>query len=239
MDKMITAEAVTVKAVTVETMDLIYIKDSIIKAAQWGFIRPKLGKDLFDRIANDARNFKRWSADATFASGDYVVHRYQDQYDVLTYDYFYNNNGQNTGEPQNATADFTPTQYYANIPFQQLNANGLEDALSWYVLAEALPNMQYKTGGHGIMTDAPEFQEAAALKRQIDNCYGKGDMFMAQAIDYICDNASDFTDYCPELKTGSNRAGIVTYYSDKQLDKHTYNLDSPNYRDYYNCKTCD
>ena len=225
MANLITREAIKVKSATIQTMDLTYFKDTHILAAQLNFLKPKIGKDLYNVLLNQSRQYDTWTSGATFASGTFCVHSYQDEHDVSTYGYFTNISGTNTGEPQLTTADFSPVTFFGGgqVKYDNLYQNGIENALAFYALAQALPNLQYKTGGHGIMTDAPEFQEQAPLKRQIDYCYGMGDTFMEQAIDYICDNSSDYPEYCPEESKGANRAGIVTYWSNKQISKQRYN----------------
>ena len=232
MKKLITREQVVAECATfARNLDLDYIRDTHIEAAGWQWMRPAFGTAMFDDIGNNAREFTTWTSGATYTSGQYVVHRYEEA-EVINAGLYVNASGGNNGEPQDTTGDFTATDFYTSATYNNLNDNGLEKAMAWATMAEALVNLHYKSGGHGIMTDSPEFETEAIVKRQMEQCQKYVEMYLHEAHEYICANEGDFPLYSPKWSNSkSHSSGMIFYDSGKQ-GAITYGIEG--WRDYFN-----
>ena len=224
--KLITAEQVLVECATYSTnMDVNYIHDGHILAAQYGWIRRSVGDDMYDDMMSDASTFQRWAASGDYASGTYVVHRYTDGQDTLNSQLFYTATGitTSTTEPQDATATFATAQYFANSSYNAAYHDyGGERALAWFAWANALPSIHNKGTGHGIMNDAPENANSGFLDEATRYANEQGKLFLSMMVKYIEDNAGSFSLYSPKTNNSNQNSGLITYRSDRQLYDRDY-----------------
>lgn len=239
MKNLITREQVIAECATFNTnFDLSYIRDTHIQAAGWQWIRNAFGTAMYADFEAKARTYKTWVSGADYASGDYVVHKYNDGYENLKVGFYVNLTGGNNGEPQDTTGDFSTATFFDFLSgspsecYCDLYANGMEKALAWATMAEALYNLQYKSGGHGIMTDTPEFEEAAPVKRQMEQCHKYVEMYLDEAHQYICNNASDFPLYSPEWSNSKSHSSGLVFYDSAKQGAVAYGLTG--WKDYFN-----
>ena len=248
--KLITAEQVIFHCSTYNTNhDVNYIHDSHIIAAQYGWLKPAVGEQMYEAMMADAHDFKRWTAAYTPATGDYVVNKYTDSNDTLQVGLWYVTlTPSPTGTaPQSTTAGYNVANFFCegglagatSVYSDGYHNYGLEEALAWFTWAQAAPAMHNKGTGHGFMNDTPEGSEAIEqVRAAVQYAHDQGRLFLKMYLDYVRENTATLTLYSPELKEGKGNNGIVTYGSDKQIfptdRRHSLWRD----RDYWNDINC-
>ncbi len=93
---------------------------------------------------------------------------------------------------------------------QTIYDNYLKDALSWFALAEAVPNIIYQSGNQGVFEHSPEFNLPTGRKgmQQItDYAMSMGDSLIAAMIDYVKDNLSSYPLYTASKQAELSRLG--------------------------------
>jgi len=236
---LITSEQVLVKAATYNTnMDVNYIHDEHIIAAQYGWLRPAVGEEMYEDMMSAAKSFQRWAVSGEYASGSYIVHRYTDDKDTLKAGLFYSASAVTAtgGQPQDLTAVYATANYFeaTSIYTTPYHEQGLERALALFAMAEALPMIYNKIGGHGIMIDTHEFSTPVEqLNETVQMLQAKGKLFLDMFTDYICENAGTYPLFSPRLSNSKATNGLITYPSDKQLyPRDIYSNPLWRYRDY-------
>ncbi len=95
---------------------------------------------------------------------------------------------------------------------ESLLTDYLKPALAHYTLYEALPLIRQKIVNKGIMIGKSEFSEGSdfiEFKYLRDEQLNNARFYAAEALKFICDNASDFSSY--NLSSDSDYQGIYLY----------------------------
>jgi hypothetical protein len=234
---LITATQIINTAFTNKNTDPYLCKDSFIEIAELNFIKPSIGKKLYNKINDDINSSVVWSdiqpcgvtlgsttitcaANSFIKVGDFVSGI---GLPILDNDDCGLNKILTVNVP-GAVTSFTVsgkaivTNAATTLTFDRPNGklhNYIKDYLSFCVKFEMLPDMTYNTTSQGVVENVADFTvpvNAKKLSFLRSETYKKSETLLLKMTNFLSDNLSSFPDYCNENAGGvSKKNGIILY----------------------------